>query len=145
MHILKSYSAMMLLALVLFALNVFVLAPAVAENSGAPTAQAVYMITRVVLIVALSFSLTKFAGKRRAQVFASVGLLAFLDQVVFKGILLFQDIRANPAAWQGVTDAAVVVNLMMGFMVFLPIILLLAMVGSVLTELRSDLRRGKNP
>lgn len=126
--------------LVLFAINLFVLEPVFSKWIGPRAAQIVYIIIRIAGLVGLAYGLARDAKRNRFQTVTTVLLVGFIDQVILKGIWIRSDIAANPAAWVGVEpgNAAIFVNMAMGYLFFIPIILILAFVGMEATRFRRE-------
>lgn len=126
--------------LALFALNLFVLEPVIHKLAGSRAAQVVYVLVRIAGLIGLAYALAKNAKRNRFQTITTVLLVGFLDQVVLKGIWIKRSMVADPAAWAGIApeNAAIFVNMAMGYLFFIPIILILAFVGMEATRFRSE-------
>jgi hypothetical protein len=128
------------LVIAIFALNQFVFGPIFERSFGPRAAQGVYVLIRVIGLVALAFGLAKFAKRNRFQTLSTVLLVGFADQVVVKGFWIKQDIRVHPADWVGFepTTASIFLTMSYGYLFFTPLILILAFVGMESTRFRSD-------
>jgi len=126
--------------LALFALNLFVLEPLISKGIGPRAAQLTYIVIRIVGLAGLAFLLAKNAKRNRFQTVSTVLLVGFIDQVFLKGMWIKQDMIVHPADWTGIepTNAAIFINMAMGYLFFIPIILILAFVGMESTRFRRE-------
>ena len=126
--------------LVLFALNLFVLEPIVTREVGPRAAQFVYIGIRILGLVGLAYGLAKNAKRNRFQTISTVLLIGFIDQVFLKGIWIKQDMAVHPADWDGFepVNSVIFLNMAMGYLFFIPVVLILAFVGMESTRFRRD-------
>lgn len=126
-------SKLFALTLCLLILNATLVGPFVFEKWGGQVGNLTFVVLRVTLL--LGFAVLFSSGpkpkaqKRWMETFRAVTLLAFLDQVVLKGALLAIDQAKHPEAWAGSSVSAVAVPLMMGFLLFLPFLIVTAFFG----------------
>jgi hypothetical protein len=127
-------------ALVVFALNLFVLEPLLSRVLSPVASQIFYIGVRIFGMIVLAYALTRFAGRSRIQVFSTVLLVGFIDQVGLKTLWIHRDMRIHPAAWQGFepTSASIFVNMATGYLFFIPIVLILCFLGTESTRFRKD-------
>ena len=130
--------------LTLFALNQFAFGPLLEKSAGPRAAQMVYVVVRVAGLVGLAYGLasdSKNGAKRnRYQTLSTVIFVGFLDQVFLKGLWVKQDMLVHPEAWVGFepSNASIFLTLAMGYLVFTPMILILAFFGMEATRFRRD-------
>lgn len=119
----------MVTSLAILALQYFVIGPNIRENG---LAVAVYMGTRVLIGVGLGYLLTRYAERNRFQSVSSVVLVFLVDQVAFKGLWALQNQKVHPELWDNLSGDALVSGLASGFVSFMPVILVIAFVGTEL-------------
>ncbi len=126
----------------LFAFNLFELEPFLTRVSGPRAAQFAYILVRIVGLLGLAYGLAKNAKRNRFQTLSTVLLIGFIDQVILKGIWIKQDMAIHPAEWTGIepTNAVIFLNMAMGYLFFVPLVLILAFVGMEATRFRRDWR-----
>lgn len=95
---------------------------------------AAYLAIRAAVYVGAAYGFIRHAGRRRFQALALVGLLGFLDQVVFKGVLMRATMQANPQEWAGVDPTAVYFGLAVSYVYFFPIVLVMGFIGTFLAR-----------
>ncbi len=124
----------------LFALNLFVLQPLFTQVIGPRAAQMVYIFLRVAGLIFLAYGLAKFARRNRFQTVSTVLLVGFIDQVFLKGIWVRQDMAIHPADWTGFepTNSVIFLNMAMGYLFFIPLVLILAFLGMESTRFTRD-------
>lgn len=132
--------------LLLFAVNLFYLEPILSRALGARAAQFMYIVIRIVGLAGLAYGLAKNAKRNRFQTVSTVLLVGFLDQVFLKGIWIKRDIGIHPADWVGLepTNSVIFLNMAMGYLFFVPIVLILAFLGMESTRFRRDWKEGVN-
>lgn len=135
-HPLRAAMTLSILAVVLFALNLFVLGPWMTQAVSAGAANITYLVIRLLVFIGLGFGLCRWGARNRFQTMSTVMLVAFLDQVLMKGLLLLRDARQNPAAWEGVTEGAIFYGVSTGFLFFAPFVLILTFLGYELARYR---------
>jgi hypothetical protein len=121
-----------LIALALLETGLFVIGPVLQNWGNTNLANGFYILLRVVTIVGFSFLLVR---KHRHEIYGALsltGLLIFIDQVIFKSLWIVLEMKRDPAAWQGVDTKAALFNSAFSYIVSLPVILLLAFIGSML-------------
>ncbi len=103
------------------------------QNSVSPeAANTFYIVLRVLIIGLFSFLSVWKYKKNTYHALSFTGLLIFADQVVLKSIYFLTQFKTHPADWEGVTLSAVLFNNAFSYVVFLPLILLIAFLGSAL-------------
>ncbi len=113
----------------ILALQYFVIGPKITGNGAAV---AVLMITRIVIGIGLGYLLTRAAARNRFQSVSSVALIFLIDQVAFKGLWAIQNQKLHPELWDELSRQALVSGLASGFVSFMPVILVVAFVGTEL-------------
>jgi hypothetical protein len=104
--------------------------------------EAMYVALKIMTILMFSFVCARIHKKSLYGVLSGAGLLIFLDQVLFKSIYLWWDFRKNPAAWAGVDPLGAIYASAFSYIVFLPVVLILAFVGAFAGSYSRD---RKNP
>ena len=124
----------------IFALYLFVLQPLLTAGIGPRAAQLIYIVIRVGGLMVLAYTLAKDAKRNRLQVLSTVLLVGFIDQVLLKGLWIKRDMAVHPADWIGFepTNAAIFVNMAIGYMFFIPIVAIFAFLGMESTRFRRD-------
>jgi hypothetical protein len=103
------------------------------QNSVSPeVANTFYILLRVLVIGLFSFLAVYKYNKKTIHALSFTGLLIFADQVGLKSIYFLTQFKTHPADWEGVTPSAVLFNNAFSYIVFLPLILLIAFLGSAL-------------
>lgn len=125
----KSFALFFVAFAAILALNAFFLAPFLISKFDIATANIGYGSVRLAAYIVFSYLCARVYSHGRYQLMGATAFLAFVDQVVFKSILLWIDYQKNPAEWADHFSGALFGSAM-GYMVFLPIILLLAFLGS---------------
>lgn len=119
------------LALVVLAANRFLIGPAVGASAGEMTGNTVFVFIRVVVFFLLALLLTRFSDFRRFRALSGVGLLVAFEHIGFNLVTILSSYRANPADYpEGL--AGPLYGLFMSYMIGLPIILLIAFLGTAL-------------
>lgn len=126
------------IAIAIFALNLFALQPVLIDLIGPRSAQFGYILIRIAALVWLARALAKNAKRNRFQVLSTVLLVGFIDQVVLKGIWVRHDMGIHPADWEGIEKSSVFITMAMGYLFFIPIVLILAFVGMESIRFRRD-------
>jgi hypothetical protein len=108
------------------------------QNSVSPeVANTFYILLRVLVIALFSFLAVYKYEKNTYHALSFTGLLIFADQVGLKSIFFLTQFKMHPADWpqtgpDAVTLSAVLFNNAFSYVVFLPLILLIAFLGSAL-------------
>jgi hypothetical protein len=136
--ILSSSLTLCTFVVLLFAFNLFFLGPYLTQAVNGGVANITYIGIRLLGFVGLAYSLGKFARRNRFQTISTVMGVAFIDQVLFKWLLLHNDMKANPQQWDGVTDGALLYGVSTGFLFFAPFVILLGFLGYELIRFRKD-------
>lgn len=127
-----------LISLGLLASGLFWVGPHLQNSAGQDTANIFYIALRVAVIAIFSFLAVWKYEKNTYHAMSFTGLLVFTDQVGLKSIYFLTQFKTHPADWEGVTLSAVLFNSAFSYIVFLPLILLIAFLGSALgTYLKS--------
>jgi len=124
------------LVVLLFAFNLFVLGPYLTQAVNPGVANITYIGIRLLGFIALGYSLGRFAKRNRFQTISTIMGVAFVDQILFKWILLHNDMKANPGQWEGVTNGALLYGVSTGFLFFAPFVILLGFLGFELIHFR---------
>jgi hypothetical protein len=134
--------ALCAVVLIIFALNLFALQPFLMTTIGPRAAQTGYVLVRVLGILGLAFGLAKNAKRNRFQILSTVLLVGFIDQVFLKGIWIKHDMSVHPAAWAGIqpVNSMIFLNMALGYLFFIPLVLILAFFGMEATRFRKDWR-----
>jgi len=122
-----------LLAIVVLALQLFILWPFLRGKFPETTLNWIYFISRLFVFLGLGYVFGVHLGLKRVRVFASIMFVGFVDQVVMKWIFTRQDMALHPEAWKDIPFAGSPFNLLFGltqgFLYFLPILMILAFFG----------------
>jgi hypothetical protein len=139
-HSLARVFTLSALILALFAVNLFLLEPIFTRSIGPRGAQFAYIVIRVAGLVLLAYGLATKAKRNRFQTISTVLLVGFIDQVLLKGIWVKQDMLIHPEAWTGIepTNSVIFLNMAMGYLFFIPLILILAFFGMESTRFSRD-------
>lgn len=137
---LSSTLTLCVLATLVFGLNIFVITPFLAEKIGTGIGNISYIVIRLVVFVGLAHLLGRLAQRNRFQTLSTVMVVAFMDQVVMKGIFILTNPGMSPAL-EGVSQTEVLYGVSTGFLFFAPIVLILAFAGYEMIPAR--LRREK--
>lgn len=108
------------IGIALLGLNLWGVAPLLTRFAGEMPANVTYLILRISIFFLLGASLTVWAGRKRVQAISLVSLAAFFDQVIWKGLWIGRELP-----W-----GTLVVNLMMSYALFLPLVVVLSFVGA---------------
>ncbi|MBC7386992.1 MAG: hypothetical protein H7301_12635 [Cryobacterium sp.] len=127
----------------LFAANLFLLEPFMSKAVNPAFAGTIYTVVRILGLVFLGYALTRYAGRNRFQVISTVLLIGFIDQVFLKGLWVSRDTHLHPENWVGIdpSNAAIFVNMAMGFLFFIPIVLILSLLGIEATRFHREWTR----
>ena len=125
-----------LLALATLATSVFWAAPALVRLSGQFAGNAFYGVVRVAVLVAFGFVAARYHRKSKFQIIGMTAAIEAVDQVIFKGMLLYSDYRGHPEGWSESGFGPAVFSLFAGFMIFFPMIVILAWVGAELASFK---------
>lgn len=118
------------LALLVLALNTFVLGPWMMSQAGVGAANLTFILVRIATLAGFAFWLAYGLGKTRWPAIRLGSLVGFFDQVVFKSLALGIDYRQNPAAWEGASAGTVLFGLSFSFILFFPAILVICLIGA---------------
>lgn len=129
-----------ILATLVFGLNIFVITPFLAAKVGPGFGNISYIVIRLVVFVGLAHLLGRFAQRNRFQTLSTVMVVAFMDQVVMKGVFILTNPEMS-SALEGVSRTEVLYGVSTGFLFFAPIVLILAFAGYEMIPAR--LRREK--
>lgn len=119
--------------IVVLALNFWVIAPFTRGVFSESTSNVLYLLLRLVTFAAVGAWLRVTTTRRPIQIMSLVTICAFFDQVVFKLGLL-----RDPSRTGGMQGVEIWVSLMMSYLLFLPLVLVLAYVG---TEVGSRIKK----
>jgi hypothetical protein len=101
-------------------------------NATHPEAgQLIYVILRVVVM--FGFAMTVVWRHKRSiyHALSYTGFLIFVDQVILKNIWFIIEFRRHPDAWKDMSLAVVLYSNSFSYIVFLPLILLIAFLGAM--------------
>lgn len=127
-----SVGTVLVAALAILALNIFWLSPLLNRAQGVGVANAVYILTRIAVLIGIGFCAARFLRKNRFQTISLAAFVEFVDQVGFRTLALHFETQKDPAAWQGVSTWGALYGTMMSFILFFPIIFILTFLGSEL-------------
>lgn len=125
------------LALLVQALNLTLVGPALARLEGEGAGNAGYVVLRVLVILGFAYGMTGFLGRDRFRAIAWVSLVELLTQVPIKGLYIHQLAQRDPGTWGHPELGSLTVGLGMGYAVFFPLVFGLAYVGAELGLRRS--------
>ena len=131
-------------SLAVLELGLFVFGPLLQNSFGPGPANIFYILLRVVTILVFSYLTVRKHGRDFYGALSFTGLLIFIDQVGFKSLWLWLEIRKNPAAWEGVDLKTALYNSAFSYVVSLPVILLLAFVGALLASRKRSPKSGES-
>ena len=114
----------------LLAANLLWLPTLITERTGEGAALGIYAVLRFLIVLTLAFCWVFWAGLRRGQALSGAGTLILAEQFLFRGGSLLYDAYLNPQSWSGASIAAISFSLLMGFLVFLPLVLIVAWMGT---------------
>ena len=115
-------SSAFVIALAVLEIELFVIGPVFQSN-------VLYIAIRVATIFAFSFICVRSFKKNLYETLSLAGLLIFVDQVLFKSLWLVLEFQRNPKAWAGVDRTAALFSSAFSYIVFLPAVLILALLG----------------
>jgi hypothetical protein len=119
------------LSLLLLAANRFLIGPVVGTSAGEVAGNTVFVFIRVVVFFLLALLLTRFSDFRRFRALSAVGLLVAVEHIGFNLVTILSSFRANPADYPDGLSGPLF-GLFMSYMIGLPIILLIAFLGTAL-------------
>lgn len=119
--------------ILILAANFWFVAPFTRSVLSESTSNVLYLLVRLLTFVAVAAVLRIQTDRRPIQVVSLVTLCAFFDQVVFK-----LGIMSDPTRTGGMQGVEVWVSLMMSYLLFLPLVLVLAYIG---VEIGSRLKK----
>lgn len=120
-----------LVSLVVLELGLFVFGPLLQNSVGPVGANVFYVLLRVFTILVFSYLCVRRHKRSNYEALSLTGLLIFIDQVGFKSLWLWMEMKRNPAAWEGISLQVALYNSAFSYVVSLPVILLLAFVGAL--------------
>jgi hypothetical protein len=129
------------LALAGFALlgvNLLWVPAAVSSAAGEGWALGIYAAARFAIILLLGLGWIAYAGLKRSQALWGVGFMILAEQFILRGGSLLYDAYRHPEGWAGASVSAISFGLLMGYLVFLPLVMIVAWLG---TELGTKLVR----
>jgi hypothetical protein len=94
-----------------------------------------YIALRVLVIAIFSFVAVRRYGKNTYHALSFAGLLIFLDQVGLRSIWFAIQFHNHPADWKDVTLGAVLFNSAFSYIVFLPLVIMIAFAGAAAAQL----------
>jgi hypothetical protein len=131
----RVWISLFLAAVALLGVNLFYLSPEMGKRVGELTGNNVYITVRLVTLFGFSFLTSWLAEKPRIFVIRKAAFLVLIDQIVFKAIFLLQQFQSSPQNWEGVDHSGVLFSLAMSYVMTLPIIVLIAFMGTELGSL----------
>jgi hypothetical protein len=126
-----------LISIGLLAGGLFWIGPHLQSSVSLDAANGFYIVLRVLIIAVFSFLAVWRYEKNTYHALSFTGLLVFVDQVGLKSIYFLTQFKSHPADWpqtgpDAVTLGAVLFNSAFSYIVFLPLVLLIAFLGSSL-------------
>jgi len=113
------------------AVNRISLSPAVGAVWGELAGNGVFILVRMLSYFLLALLLARVAGFTRFRAISAVALLVAVEHLGFNLVSLFSSYRSNPADYpEGL--AGPLFGLFMSYMIALPVVLLVALVGHLL-------------
>ena len=109
-------------AVAVLAVEYFGVQPLLERLAGEVPGALVYVVFRAFVFVAVAYALTRWAGRNRFQALTSVMMVGVVDQVIFK----FLALSGSSAE---VSAGIRLYGLAVGYVVFIPILLLFALLG----------------
>jgi hypothetical protein len=132
-------------ALTLLGLNLFLISPILSEKFGSVLGNGVYIGIRLGVIVFFSFLINLKTEIKRLAVIRFTTFLVFIEQTAFKAIYLYLDFMNHPQNWVGIDQNAAIFGTLMSYVVSVPLIVILAFLGtelSLLVRSREPLTNG---
>lgn len=108
----------------ILALNFWALTPLTARVFSESTSNVIYLVIRLATFAWVGGWLRFKTDRRVIQILSLVTICAFFDQVIFKLGLL-----RDPSRTGGMQAAEIWVSLMMSYLLFLPLVIVLAYLG----------------
>jgi hypothetical protein len=122
-------------ALGLLSFNLFCLSPWVSQTWGAFFGNGAYVTLRLLTLVGYSFISSLYLQRKRVEVIRSTCFLVFVEQVLLKTLVLWQDAQAHPQGWEGIQIEAAGFGLLMSYVISIPFIVILSFAGTELKDL----------
>jgi hypothetical protein len=124
-------------SLACLAVGLFWAGPHLETSSSLAAANTFYILLRVLIIGFFSFLCVWRYNRNTYHALSYTGLLIFMDQVGLKSIWFLTQFKTHPADWptsgpDAVTPWVVLFNNAFAYIVFLPLVLLIAFLGSAL-------------
>jgi len=135
---LRNFALLVLGALLVLVLNIWVIVPGLSRVAGDGAGVVAYTLIRVAVMIGLGYGLTQYAQRRRFQVLGTVAFVELIDQLVLKGISFMTQV-------EGVEPLTVLYGMAVSYMMFLPMILIFAFVGSEISQRKVYGRRRQGP
>jgi hypothetical protein len=121
-----------LISLGCLATGLFWAGPHLEASANPEAANTFYILLRVLIIAFFSFLAVWRYNKNTYHALSFTGLLIFVDQVGLRSIWFLTQFKTHPTDWQDVTLSTVLFNSAFSYIVFLPVVLLIAFLGSAL-------------
>jgi hypothetical protein len=130
------------LGLALLAANLLWLPPLLQASASEGVALAFYAILRFAIVLVMAFAWIYFSKLSRKSALVGTTAVILAEQFFLRGGSLLLDAYQNPEAWAGASLPGIVFGLFMGTVVFLPVVLIIAWLG---TEFATLLLKRKVP
>lgn len=132
------------IALGVFAANLFWLQPVLAAKGQEQASFFIYLGVRVLAFIGLSYALVRWAGRTRFQTLSTLMGVGMVDQILLKFIATRQALQADPSLVPEAgmpSDGVILFALAQGFLFFAPILLILGFLGVELNRIGKDWKR----
>jgi hypothetical protein len=113
----------------LLALNLYGVGPLVLERFGLVWGNGLFIAIRILVLLGFSAWVAARHGKTRMATVRYGTLLAFVDQIVLKGLLIAHDYWVNTADYTQGLLGSMIFQLFLSFVVFFPLLFILSLVG----------------
>jgi hypothetical protein len=126
------------LGLLLLGGNLLALPLLVTQLAGDGWAMGIYAAGRFAVVLLLGLGWMAYSNLRRSEALWGVAFLILAEQFLFRGGSLLYDAYRHPEGWAGASLSGVSFGLLMSYLIFLPVILIVAWLG---TEIGTKLVR----
>ncbi len=87
----------------------------------------VYLVARVGILFGSGAYLSARAARSRVQTIGLVSLLAFVDQVIWKGAWIWLQIRSGAPEWTGIPYSSIIWGILLGYFASIAVLILVAL------------------
>ncbi len=123
-------SSLALLGFILLAANLLWLPAFLTARIGDGAALGIHAALRFLIVLSLALGWVTLSGLRRSQALWGAGFIILAEQFFLKGGSLLYDAMINPEGWVGASASGIIFGLLMGTVVFLPVVLIVAWLGT---------------